>query len=126
MSNTNNGQEQIEEQTIEAVPTSEQPAEEVQSQDELPDQVSERTRAEFEKLKQHNQQLAEKVAALEGAKPQSTSVLDEFLSSTPAEPTASAQVAAHPQQQDQFVDNEGFVDPALLNAKLAAAEKAAE
>jgi len=44
----------------------------------LPEEVSERTRKEFEKLKEHNKQLAEKLKSLEAPQQKKRSALDIF------------------------------------------------
>lgn len=59
------------------------PAEEPQATGELPEDASERTKREFEKLKEHNKQLADKVSALESTSPRPPSILESYLNGAP-------------------------------------------
>lgn len=120
MSDTNTGQQPAEGQTAEPMPSSEQPAENVQ-QPTLPDGVKERTAQEFEKLKESNRVMAEKLKALEGSKPTPSSVLDELR------PSAEAVQNTAPAAGNQsLVDTEGYIDANLLNSTLNSSQKAAQ
>lgn len=125
------GQEQAEEQTAEAMPTSEEPAEQAQVDGSLPDQATERTKAEFEKLKQHNLELSRKLAVAEGRIPSASSVLDEVRPSAVSAHTDQIAGNIQPaptvtQTQTGLVDDGGFVDPSLLNAELLESRRQAE
>lgn len=129
---TEQAQEQTEETTVEAMPTSNQPAEQeaaesqpLQVEDGLPDGVSERTKAEFEKLKEHNKKLAEENALLKGPqRPKETSVLDGIL------PIPQTQNYLQPGQAEQiaqsYVDSDGYVDVDAVQKAIATANKAAK
>lgn len=83
---------------------------------ELPQEVSERTRAEFEKLKAHNKQLAEELAATKAPVSPKGSVFDELRPKTPVAPV---------QTETDLVNEEGFVDAEMLK-KLAEEAKQAK
>jgi hypothetical protein len=105
------GQTQAEGQTADAMPTSQQPGEA-----QLPEEVSERTAAEFEKLKQHNKVLSQRLAEVTKAQ----SLLDDLPSNEQVLPTeASANT-------NNFVDSNGYVDTVLLNNQLALSQRKAE
>lgn len=109
----------VEETTVqETVPEELQPS---QKPAELPEDASERTKREFEKLKEHNKQLKEKLNTYE--KP--PSVLDAYRPSglqniTP--PSAQQFSNLNQTQVNQavasFVDENGYVDVAALNSHL--------
>lgn len=111
------------EEQPEVLSTSEEPAE------ELPEDAKERTRREFEKLKQHNKQLAEENKALKGQSPPIPSVLD-FLGQMPqVDPGLVQQYAqpAQPQQpelQSELLDDQGYLNADVLQRRLAAVEAA--
>lgn len=131
---TQNGQETQAEETQQAVmPTTDQPAEEksaeasqpLQVEPSLPDGASERTKAEFEKLKEHNRLLAEKLAVLEGGyRPQPTSVLDEF------NPVMANPGNVQPGQVEELnqinTDEDGYVDMAVVNKAIAESNRLAK
>jgi hypothetical protein len=120
MSDSNEGQIPTE-GTVEPMPSSEQPTESGQ-EPTLPDGASERTQAEFEKLKAHNQTLARELEALKAAKPSVSSVLDELRPNAGAAP----QVAAPAAPSQSLIDQEGYVDANLLNSAVNSSQKAAE
>jgi hypothetical protein len=100
---------------------------------ELPEDAKERTKVEFEKLKEHNRQLAEENALLKAQTPKQ-SVLDNLL------PNGGVQTVAPNLNQQQvddivkgLVDENGYIDQALLentlrqaNQQVAEANKKAE
>jgi hypothetical protein len=120
--------------TDQPVEVSAQPTEEArpaESEGELPKEVSERTRKEFEKLKEHNRQLAEKLKSVEQPKPQRRSALDMFA---PQEQQVAAQqppvfnpqfgpqVAAQPQPEEIkpiVPDENGYVDIQAVNQAIS-------
>lgn len=127
MSDTNeNGQIESEGQTDEPMPSSEQPADDAQEeeveQEETPEQVKSRTAEQFEKLKATNRELSEKLKALEGSKPSHSSVLDELRPNMDTVPQATVPNA----ESQQFVDEGGYIDTALLNSTVTGVRKAAE
>lgn len=104
-----NGQEiKLEENPVSVMPTEEKPAE-----DETAG-MSERTREQFEKLKQANKELAAKLAEKEQIA--SKSVLDELH---PVEETPLSQA------EEYQIEEDGTVDVALLNKVLKETQQAA-
>lgn len=121
MSDTDNGQNNPEGQTGASMPNAEQPAE-VAQEPTLPDGAKARTVEEFEKLKEHNRQLAEELKALKGSNPSLTTVFDELRPSAGTVVQPPVPVAGNP-----VVDDGGYIDAALLNKTLTESErKAAE
>lgn len=120
MSDTQNGQI-IAEETATPMPSENKSAEE--SQPTSPDGVSERTAEQFEKLKAHNKQLAEENAKLKGSSAPKGSVLDDLRPASLDDVTTNPNA---PAVAEQFVDEGGYVDTALLNASLAEAKRQAE
>lgn len=115
--------------TAEAMPTSDQPAEEVEQTDSedlsLPDGVQERTREQFEKLKK---QLADEKAKNASKAPQHESVMEDlFPSFTPpkANDFSHLNQAQVNQVAQEFVSESGEVDIALLNRTLREANERA-
>lgn len=108
------GQDNLDKEVHGEVTTTEQPAETAEA--ELPEDAKERTKLEFEKLKEHNRQLAEEVERLSRPQP----VLDGLR------PTAQAVQAEYPnltQKQvndtiESLVDDNGYIDEALLKNTL--------
>jgi hypothetical protein len=121
---TDNGQEKVDETTTEAMPTSDQPTEQEEQIDDLPEDVSERTRLQFEKLKAANKELAERLALQEQPKPQFSSVLDELYPKSQA-PVAPSQDQAKDYVQG-LVDKEGYIDPDQLNKTLQDSDERAK
>lgn len=121
---TQEGQIPAEGQTAEPMPSSEKPAEQ---NPVLPEDASERTKAEFEKLIAKNKELAEKVAALEQPvptpQPQFSSVLDEL---TPRSNDFGNLTPAQVEETTKnLTDENGFVDMDLLNKTLREADERA-
>lgn len=115
------GDEQAQEQaetTAPVMPTEEQTTEETEPQ--LPDGVKERTAEEFEKLKEANKQLK---AQLEAQQKPTQSVLESLR---PADNFPSVSDAQAKEIADQVFDEQGYVDPNLLNQKLAEANRIAQ
>lgn len=127
MSDDLKGQELAEEQTATPVPSEEKPVEETQ-EPTLPDGVKERTTEEFEKLKESNKALKDRLAQLEGSSFQHISpTLDESQSDQGFDTTVPNPTAGATSSNDQnFIDEGGYVDTALLNQKLSKAERAAQ
>lgn len=105
------------EETTEVMPASENTPEPATDTPELPAEVSERTKAEFEKLKTHNKELADKVAQYEGKGNSKGSVLDEFR--------IQSQVAPAQAEPSKLIDDAGYVDPDVLNRAISSAEERA-
>jgi hypothetical protein len=144
MPEDHNGQEEevLEEQPQgeeqpEDVSTSEEPAEELEetqeTQDELPEDAKERTRIQFEKLKKHNQELAEENKRLKGNSQPIPSVLDYLepanVPHMPQVPQPQYQQQPQyappaPQPEPQLVDENGYVNTDVLTKRLEAAERA--
>ena len=95
----------------------------------LPEEVKERTREEFEKLKAKNKELADKLTQYEGGKPKKRSGLDVFAPQeaqtvTPPPQTAQfAQQAGLPKVEEippVTPDENGYIDINALNQTIAA------
>lgn len=95
---------------------------------ELPEDASERTKEQFEKLKQHNADLQDRLKALETSKPE-TSVFDEFrpLETPPAKmPEFSFPGIPQNQVNDtiaNLVDENGYLDEKILKNTLSDLQK---
>ena len=111
-------QANLAEETAPVMPTEEKPTEETEPQ--LPDGVKERTAEEFEKLKEANRQLK---AQLEQSTPPAQSVLESLR---PQDNFPNLNAAQAQQVAEQIFDEQGYVDPNLLNQKLAQAELVAK
>lgn len=111
--------QEVAETTAPVMPTEEQTTEETESQ--IPDGVSERTAEQIEKLKAHNKQLKEQLDQVT-AKP-TQSVLESLR---PADNFPNVSQAQAAEIQEEIVDAQGFVDPSLLNQKLAEANRIAQ
>jgi len=128
-------EEQSQEQSQEQL--QEQPVEEQKEEPTLPDDAKERTKQEFKKLKQNNQELKETVKkytdVLSSLKPQEVAPPNQF---TPAfEPILTNQPPiTYPgltQQQikdtfENLIDSEGYVDIGLLKEELEKQRRRAE
>jgi hypothetical protein len=106
-----NGQEIKQEETpVSVMPTEQKPAEEVNETEGM----SDRTKEQFEKLKQHNAELAAELAASKQTI-QQKSVLDEL------HPIEEIQVSQAPEYQ---IDEDGTVDVERLNQVLRETQQA--
>lgn len=110
-------QAEIAEETAAVMPTEIKPTEE----ESLPDGVKDRTQEQFEKLTEANKRLKEENESLKGSKP-TQSVLESLRPSDNFPNVSDAQAK---QVAEQVFDEQGFVDPNLLNQKLAQAEQTA-
>ena len=110
----------IAEGTAPAIPTEIKPAE--TTEPTLPDGASERTAAEFEKLKQHNAELKTQLDALKSK----TSVLDELKPPDVQVETPSLSPKKVEEIKSKFVDENGFVDVAKVEEALKTAEERAK
>lgn len=106
-----------EQDVLEEVTTSETPT-------ELPEDAKERTKLEFEKLKEHNRQLAQEVENLKAQTPKQPSALESLVS-----PDAAQAIAPNLNQQQVddivkgLVDDNGYLDQALLENTLRKANQ---
>lgn len=114
------------------VSTVEEPTEAPQEDEgQLPDEAKERTKREFEKLKEHNKQLAEENKRLKGSSQPIPSVLD-FLAPQVPQPMQQFVPQVQPQHQPQYqpqpepqlVDDQGYVNTDVLKKELAEAKQA--
>lgn len=113
MNPNENGQEINQEEKLDVVmPTTEQPAEIVDETEGM----SDRTKEQFEKLKQHNAELAAELAATKQTV-STKSVLDEL------HPVVDAPVS---QAEEYTIDEDGTVDVAQLNRVLREAQQTAQ
>lgn len=105
------------------------PARESEVEDSLPEDANERTREQFEKLKESNRKLKEQLEAKEKASTYGESAFDALYGRN--QPTVNAEDFEHLSQQqvnavvDDFVDVEGNVDIASLNKALKDANERA-
>jgi len=106
------GQDNVVEENLEEVTASETPA-------ELPEDASERTKEQFEKLKQHNKELAEELERTKNSQPKepALSVLDSLRPQR-----GSNSVAQTQPNYGNLVDENGYVDAALLEKRQRDAE----
>lgn len=89
---------------------------------ELPEDASERTKEQFEKLKQHNAQLQERLKTLEA--PPETSVLDTFKPLGTEAEVPQFSFPGVPQEQvdnavANLVDKDGYLDEKILKSTLS-------
>lgn len=111
----NEGQETVKE-VQEAIPTSEIPADSsIETEGQLPEGVSERTRQQFEKLKEHNRQLAEQLK--QNLQPKS-SALDSLMPQQSIPEVKGFDKEEVEDVMKDIVDADGYVDTALLKSKL--------
>ncbi len=99
------------------IPAETKPAE--SEEPTLPDQVAERTKEEFEKLKQHNAELKQKLSTYEDK----TSVLDDLRPQQAFPNLTPTQVQ---EVENSLVDQNGFVDVNRLNLMLKEANDRAK
>jgi len=99
-----------------------------EQQEGLPEDVSERTKREFEKLKKHNAELAKKLAEkeetprpslLEAYQPQPTMAMPQYAPVAPNLPQTRVEEITK-----QLWDEEGTIDGNELQRRLALAEQA--
>lgn len=117
------GNETVEEKLPTAIPTENKPAE--SDDPNLPDGVAERTKEQFDKLKEHNAQMKAELDALKGK----TSVLDEFRPPTDAVETPNLPPDKAEEIKSKYVDENGYIDVAkieALDAELKAANETAK
>ena len=127
--------QEVEEKQPEAVSTSKE------TKTELPEEVSERTKEQYDKLLEHNRQLAEENKLLKSQKEQeSSSQSSVFDSLRPQEPVIPVTPASPvnpqmfpsltPAQVNQisqgFIDKDGYLNEQALNNALADAQRKAE
>lgn len=112
----------VEEKQPEAMLTSEETSKET----ELPEEVSERTRVEFEKLKQHNKELQEKL------RQQEEQDIPESVYADLKPKEANKQLLQNfnanlPQNElDKLMDENGYIDPVLLKQTLENSQSQAQ
>lgn len=113
-------QEQLEEQ--ETVPQSEDnDSEEVLTSEEpqeLPENSSERTKREFEKLKESNRRLKEELDSFQKGTPK-TSVLDEYLTQSQFTPPKSVPQAVSQEVAQNLIDEQGYLNAPELEKRTA-------
>jgi len=88
----------------------------------LPENASDRTREQFEKLKKHNQELAEKVKKYENIG-SPFDALRPPLSSNPV--STNVPMPFQDGQTENLVDTEGYIDDKVLKRELAQAKEEA-
>lgn len=132
-------QGQIEETQGEGQLPAEVPAAEEPQEEGLPEDAPERTRKQFEKLKEHNRQLAEENKQLKTGAPRPPSLLETYVSGQglagqlpviPAPPQFIAPVAppapaaAQPPRGSELYDQDGYVNARELDRRLLSVEEA--
>ena len=87
----------------------------------LPEEVKERTREEFEKLKAKNKELAEKLTAYEGPRQKKRSALDVFAPQEVQLPIPQPQVPIKSEEDIKPVvpDENGYIDINVLNQTIS-------
>jgi len=100
-----------------------------EQQEGLPEDASERTKREFEKLKKHNEELSRKLAEKEAGMPPRPSLLDQDVPQGQVTTPAPQVASTLPQQKveeitKQLWDEEGTIDGNELQRRLALAEQA--
>lgn len=114
MPDNENGQD-IVETTTPAVPTDNKP----EINDSLPDEVSDRTKEQFEKLTEKNKELAQKLELLEKVnQPEEPkiSALERLRPKSQAQvPTESPK---EEEVEEQLIDENGYIDEARLKSSL--------
>lgn len=113
-------QADIAEQTAPVMPTEEQTTGSEGEEQSQSDGISERTKEQFEKLTEANRRLKEENELLKTPTP---SVLESLR---PADIFPNVSTAKAEQIQEQIFDEQGYVDPNLLNSKLAEANRIAQ
>lgn len=114
-----------EEQQPAVMPTAQEPS------NELPEDASERTKREFEKLKEHNKKLADELEAVRGGQNKPPSLLESYVLQQPSV-SASQQPIVTPnlaqtqvtEIKRQLVDEQGYLNQDELEARLRKAEEA--
>lgn len=96
------------------------------SEEGLPEDTSERTREQFEKLLERNREMSEKLAKTE--KREAKNALEDVFSGLSPQPAPVAPgVASQPQSVvDEYIDEQGNVDVRGLNAALQRANYTAQ
>ena len=114
MSDEPTGQEVVEETNVEENPQVDMPATDKPAEEGLPEDVSERTKSEFEKLKAHNKELSEKLKSLE---PRPQSVFDSLRPQVPQNfgNLTTQQVG---DISLKFTDDQGYLDENALSKAL--------
>lgn len=113
------GQDEVKETQVEEKPQVEVPATDKPAEEGLPEDASERTKSEFEKLKAHNKELAEKVKALA---PTPESVFDSLRPKQPGAQQPSPVGNLTTQQvgdiSQALIDDKGYLDENALSKAL--------
>jgi len=114
MPDNENGQE-IVETTTPAMPTDNKP----EVNDSLPDEASERTKEQFEKLKESNKELAQKLEILEKVNQPETpkiSALERLRPQSQAQ--VPTETPKEEEVEEQLIDKDGYIDEARLKSSL--------
>lgn len=121
-------EEPVEEKQVEQMPGSDQQPTEAE-EGQLPDEVTERTRKQFEKLTETNKKLAEENAKLKG-QGELSSVFDSLFTPKPKAVPPESMSHLNGAQVDsiatKFVDDEGNVNIDALNRALFEANERAK
>lgn len=95
----------------------------VETPAELPDDAKERTKLEFEKLKEHNRQLAEENERLKTVQPHQQSVLENLSPQASVPQTPNLTQVQVDDIVKGLVDENGYLDQALLENTLRKANQ---
>lgn len=110
MPDNENGQIPVEETTT-PMPSETKP----ETEDSLPDETSERTKEQFAKLTEKNKELAQKLELLEKvATPQEPKVSALERLKGPSQPTTPTPLVEEPEVNEEFIDENGYLDEARL------------
>lgn len=109
-----------EEQQPVEMPTTEEPS------NELPEDASERTKQQFEKLKEHNKKLKKELEAAKGGQPKPPSLLESYVLHQPTAPVSTPNLSQTQVAEitKQVVDAEGYLNQDELEARLRKADEA--
>ena len=123
MSDEPAGQDEVVETQVEEKPQEEVSAPDKPTEEGLPEDVSERTRTEFEKLKAHNKELSEKLKSLE---PKPQSVFDSLRPQMPSQAFGNLTPQQVGDISQKYTDQEGYLDENALSQALREANERAQ
>lgn len=120
MPDNENGQDIVEE-TTPAMPTDNKP----EVNDSLPDEASERTKEQFDKLKESNKELAQKLELLEKVNQPEEPKISALERLRPPSQEVKPVIPIEEEPEEDLIDENGYIDEARLkkglnNSKLKA------
>lgn len=121
MPDNENGQEVVEE-TTQPMPSENKP----EVNDSLPDEVSERTKEQFEKLKENNKELAKKLELLEKVNQPERPKISALESLRPPTQAPTPVAPEEEEIEEPLIDENGYIDEAHLKKGLDSSKKRAK